>query len=225
VRTADEVNAVTGMLLDRLARRVAGAPPEPVRGVSRRTLLERAAGVAALMLLGNGTPEAAAAPQRCKPAFPGDSRRYASYAACIKGWAEGNYERFVDQCRRGWSRRLPDPSDWRVRTEAHVLARELECYDAAYEEWARVAALCERACPPPRRRKPPTRPSVPPPSPSPDRPPGVPPGIPPSGFDACLNCMKAGGVCCPPKAGATDGSSRGICACAAKSVPCSRYGC
>ena len=39
----------------------------------------------------------------------------------------------------------------------------------------------------------------------------------PTVSDECLNCMAAGGKCCPPHGR--------LCACANPSLPCSRYGC
>lgn len=207
-------------LLERAARRAAGTPeprapssPGDVGPRMPRDVLIRRAGVAAasLVLLGGARP--AGARSLVCGAGPGVAGTYGTYAGCVKDGAGKLYRDRIVACRKKesetlelarsvvrswWDAQIDGEDPW-VRTEV-VLGLELECSAEAYADWARAADECARRCPIPKPRPKPRRARTPiQPVPQPARPPGVPPEIPSSSYDACLNCMSVGGVCCPAK--------------------------
>ena len=229
---------MSGDWLDRLAQRTASrvVPPQPEavavdpadETLTREALVVRGARAGVLLLAGTMAGPAAARAARPRATACGFGRvKHKSFGACIRSWADGNYARFVAECDRNWDRgtrpgALPgsrDPRD--LLTPAEKLAGKLNCFDGAYKEWARVAAICRDTCPPemPRPRKP--KPKPPPPKDS------TPPPPPPSGGEdgTCAACLAVGGVCCLGGGGVVRRGERippgaSICGCNNPDYPC-----
>lgn len=199
--------------LEKAARRAAGVEtrshlvaeaPDPGARYSRSVLLRKAGVAAATVFLTGAAKPAGARGLSCGPA-PGVPGTYKSYAGCVKYGAGKEFRARILGCRREEADLLRLAAgarkkwmDWGESnpwlTDEAIVSRELACTQEAYSNWARAADNCASRCPIPKRKqvKSPTQPV-----PTPTRPPNVPAGIPPSGYDACLNCMSVGGVCCP----------------------------